>query len=107
MFSSWSRTQRSTPRRAAGGSLTLRAESRATRRCTKLASRATRLRKIATMSSPVTHLNIGNELLARVPIPVNSEAAALRGLLKKAKKQIPRELKPARDDKNKGLVRHR
>src|SRR5712692_10175298 len=58
MFSSWSRTQRSTPQQAAGGSLTLRAESRATGRCTRPASPATRLRKIATMSSPVTHLDV-------------------------------------------------
>src|SRR5258708_4932073 len=42
MFSSWSRTQRSTPQRAAGGSLTLRAESPATRRaCVKCAAGAT------------------------------------------------------------------
>src|SRR5271163_4166090 len=57
MFSSWSRTQRSTPRPAAGDSLTLRMESRVTRRCTRPASPATRLRKIATMSSPDTHLD--------------------------------------------------
>jgi hypothetical protein len=28
------------------------------------------------------------------------------GFLKKSKKQIPRGLKPARNDKNNGLVRH-
>src|SRR5271165_6283577 len=47
--------QRNTPRRAAGDSLTLRTESPATRRCTKPASPATYQRKIATMSSPITH----------------------------------------------------
>src|ERR1700730_7403111 len=57
MFSSWSRIQRSTPPRAAGGWLTLRADSQATRPCTRPAFPATRLRKIATMSSPTTHLN--------------------------------------------------
>jgi hypothetical protein len=61
MFSSWSRTQRSTPRRAAGGSLILRTESRATRRCTRPASPATFLRKIATMSLPITHPKSGKE----------------------------------------------
>jgi len=40
-----------------GDSLTLRADSRATRPCTRPAFPATRLRKIATMSSPTTHLN--------------------------------------------------
>jgi hypothetical protein len=68
MFNSWSRTQRSAPRRAAGGSLTPRGESRATRRCTRPASPATRLRKIATMSSPVTHLDTENEM-ASIPEP--------------------------------------
>src|SRR5271167_4272799 len=67
------------PPLAAGGSLTLRTESRATRRCTRPASPATRLRKIATMSSPITHLNNGSELLARLPILVNSEAARSEG----------------------------
>src|SRR5580700_189064 len=57
MFSSWLRTQRSTPQRADGGSLTSRTESRVTRRCTRPASRVTRLRKITTISSLITHLN--------------------------------------------------
>ena len=47
---------KNTPRRAAGGSLTLRTENLATRHCTIPASPATRLRKIAIMSSPLTHL---------------------------------------------------
>src|SRR5262245_51194554 len=38
MFSLWSRTQRSTPRPAAGDLPTLRMANLATRRCTKLAS---------------------------------------------------------------------
>src|SRR5271165_89950 len=54
MFSSWSRTPRSTPPRAVGASLTLRTESRATKPCTRPASPATPRRKIATTSSPIT-----------------------------------------------------
>src|SRR5208283_60395 len=57
MCSSWSRTQRNTPRREAGASLTLLVESRATRRCTRPAFPATCLRKIVTTSSLVTHVN--------------------------------------------------
>lgn len=51
----------STPRRAAGGSPTLRTESRATRRCTKPASPATCLQKITIMCSPFTHLSFEEE----------------------------------------------
>src|SRR6516225_5313955 len=54
MFSSWSRTQRSTPRLTAGDSPTSGMANLATRRCTRLASPATSLPKIATTSSPVT-----------------------------------------------------
>src|SRR5262249_47175068 len=56
MFNSWSRTQKSTPRLAAGDSPTSRTANRATRRCTKPASPATSLPKIATLSSLVTRL---------------------------------------------------
>jgi hypothetical protein len=51
---SWSRTQKSTPRRAAGGSETLGTANLATRRYAKNASRATYQPKLATMSTPVT-----------------------------------------------------
>ncbi len=50
----------------------------ATRRCTKPASPATSLRKLATLSSPITHLNTGNELRAHIPILVNTEAARFK-----------------------------
>src|SRR5262245_4742392 len=55
----WSRTQKNTPRLAAGDSLILTrtTASPLTRRCSKPAFPATRLSKIATWSSPVTHLN--------------------------------------------------
>ena len=56
MFSSWSRTQRSTRRLAAGDLPTSRMANLATRTCTKLASPVTSLPKIATTSSPVTRL---------------------------------------------------
>jgi hypothetical protein len=61
------RTQRSTPRRAAGGSLTLWAKSQATRRYTRPAFPATRLRRIVTTSSLVTHVNAFYLLLRRSP----------------------------------------
>jgi len=54
-FSSWSRTQRNTPRRAAGGSLISRMANPQTRRCIKPASRATSPSKLATLSLPATH----------------------------------------------------
>jgi hypothetical protein len=44
------------------GLLTLRMQSRARRRCTRPASPATSLRRIATMSSPVMHLDAENQL---------------------------------------------
>ena len=56
MFSSWSRTQRSTPQQAAGALPTSRTTNLATRRCTKLASPATSLPKPATTSSLITPL---------------------------------------------------
>src|SRR6516164_10762111 len=56
MFSSWSRTQKNTPRPAAGDSATSPTANPATRRCTKLASPATSPQKLATMSSPATHI---------------------------------------------------
>ena len=59
MFSSWLRTQENAAT-AAGDSLTLRTESRATRRCTRPALPATSLPKQATLSSPVTHLSTEN-----------------------------------------------
>ena len=54
MFSSWSRTRKSTPRPTAGDLPTSRTANLATRRCTRRATPATSLRKIATSSSPVT-----------------------------------------------------
>jgi len=57
IFSLWSRTQKSTPRRAAGDSLNLiRTANPPTRRSTKPAFLATSLSKLGTLSSPVTHL---------------------------------------------------
>ena len=47
---------KSTPRRAAGGSVTLRTENLATRHCTKPASAATSLPKLTTSFSLTTHL---------------------------------------------------
>jgi hypothetical protein len=40
---------------------------------------------------------------AEAQVFVGPTAARLKKLLKKSEKQIPRGLKPARDDKNKGL----
>jgi hypothetical protein len=56
MFSLWSRTQKGTPRRGAGGLVTLRTENPATKHCTKPASPATNLSKLATSFSLTTHL---------------------------------------------------
>src|SRR5215831_14248338 len=56
MFNSWSKTQKSMRRRVAGDSATSRTANLATRRCTKPASPATCLPKIATSSSHVTRL---------------------------------------------------
>jgi hypothetical protein len=58
-FSLWSRTQRNTPPRAAGGSVisTSATANLPKGRCSKRASPATRLSKLATLSSPVTRLN--------------------------------------------------
>src|SRR5262245_42517531 len=56
MFSSWSKTRRNTPRLAAGGLPTSRMANPAARRCTKIASAATSLSRIATLSLPVTRL---------------------------------------------------
>ena len=61
-FSLWSRTQENTPRPAAGGSLNSTTANPPTRRCTKPAFPATSLSKIATLSSPVTHLDTENEM---------------------------------------------
>src|SRR5208282_1688271 len=71
MCSSWSRTQGSTPRRAAGGSLTLRAQRPATRHCTRPAFPAMGPRKIMTTSSPVTHAN-ALRLRSEDPHKINS-----------------------------------
>ena len=51
-------TQKSTPQRVVGGSVTLRTESLATRHCTKPASPATSLPKLATSFSLVTQLRL-------------------------------------------------
>jgi hypothetical protein len=56
MFNSWSRTQKSMPRVAAGDSRTSRTANLATRRCIKPASPATSLPKIAIWSSRATRL---------------------------------------------------
>ena len=53
----WSRTQKNTLRPAAGASLILTTASPPTRQCSTPASLATRRSKIATWSSPVTHLD--------------------------------------------------
>ena len=56
----WSRTQRSTPQRGAGGSLNLiKTANLPTRRSSKHASLATSQSKLATLSSLITHLNSG------------------------------------------------
>ena len=52
----WSRTQKNTPRPAAGDSRILTTANLPTRQCSKPAFPATRLSKIATWSSPVTPL---------------------------------------------------
>src|ERR1700732_719318 len=57
MFSSWSRTQKSTLRRAAGGLATSRTEDLATRHCIKPASDATCLLKLTTTFLLATHLS--------------------------------------------------
>jgi hypothetical protein len=60
-FSSWSRTQHSTPRRAAGGSLnSITTAHLPTRRRSKPAFPATRLSTLATWCSPLTHLATEN-----------------------------------------------
>ena len=58
-FSLWSRTQRNTPPRAAGGSVisTSATANLPKGRCSKRAFPATRLSKLATSSSPVTRLD--------------------------------------------------
>ena len=54
----WSRTQKSTPRRVAGGSLNLiRTANPPSRLCSKPAFPATKQSKIVTSSSPITRLN--------------------------------------------------
>lgn len=55
-FSSWSRTQKNTPRRAAGDSLNLRTASLTGRQTSKPASLVTSPSRLATLSSPVTPL---------------------------------------------------
>ncbi len=57
-FSLWSRTQKNTPRLAAGDTVISTTASLPTRRCSRPALAATRPSKSATSSSPVTHLNI-------------------------------------------------
>src|SRR3974390_3370470 len=56
MFNSWSKTQKSTPRPAAGDTPTSRTANLAMRRCTKPASPATCLPKITTTFLLTTHL---------------------------------------------------
>ena len=55
-FSLWSRTQENTHRRAAGGLLNLTAANPPARRCTALGFPAMSPSKLATLSSPITHL---------------------------------------------------
>ena len=50
------KTQKATPRRGAGGSVTLRTEKLATKHCTKPASPVTSLPKLATSFSLTSHL---------------------------------------------------
>jgi hypothetical protein len=58
IFSSWLKILRSTPPAAAGVTLnSIKTESLPERHCSKPAFPATSLTKVATMSSPVTHLN--------------------------------------------------
>ena len=59
-FNLWSRTQENTPRPVAGGSLNSTTANPPTRRCTKPALPATSLPKLATLSSPTTHLSAKN-----------------------------------------------
>jgi hypothetical protein len=66
MFSLWSKTQKSMPRQAVGGLVTLRTENRAMRHCTKPASAATNLPKITTLSSLTMHLRPRPKLAASV-----------------------------------------
>src|ERR1700754_2300214 len=56
-FSLWSRTQKNTPRPAAGDSLNLTMANLSTRPCSTPAFPATRRSKLVIWSSPVTHLN--------------------------------------------------
>ena len=55
-FSLWSRTQKNTPRLAAGGTVISTTASLPTNRCSRPALAATRPSKSATSSSPVMHL---------------------------------------------------
>src|ERR1700722_14648533 len=66
MFSLWSKTQKSTLRRAAGDSVTSRTENLATRHCIKPASDATCLPKLTTTFSLVTHLSPELNYVARI-----------------------------------------
>jgi hypothetical protein len=58
-LNSWSRTQKNTPRPAAGDLPTSQGANLVTRRCTQSASRATRLQKTMTTFSLATHLHPG------------------------------------------------
>jgi hypothetical protein len=58
-LNSWSRTQKNTPRPAAGDLPTSQRANLVTRRCTQSASRATRLQKTMTTFSLATHLRPG------------------------------------------------
>jgi hypothetical protein len=71
-------TQKNTPRRAAGYSLNSKTANPPTRRCSKPASLATCLSKLATLFLPVTHLNSEKEqeslgwprlLFRGIPVP--------------------------------------
>jgi Cytochrome P460 len=56
-FNSWSRTQKNTRRRAAGGTVISTTANLPTRRCSTRAFPATRLSKLMTLSSHVIHID--------------------------------------------------
>src|SRR5258708_37664643 len=76
MFSLWSRTQKSTLRRAAGGLVTSRTEDLATRHCIKPASDATCLLKLTTTFLLTTHLSPELKYATRVVWQTSSRPVA-------------------------------
>jgi hypothetical protein len=72
----WSRTQKNTPQPAAGGSLNLMTPNPPTRRSTKPVLPATSLSKLATLSSPATHLSTEKRNLCRYACTIVRESMA-------------------------------